>query len=154
MALPDLTPRDLTTVAAGPTPVNEDCSVLIHLDSTIIGKASDAQPIAASGSPLRCRAAVSWWERSATDIGYRDFVAFCGSGLLTAIVGSIEDRDQEIAPTMSRNQRFAIGRMLPQVAHTHRCGPANPAAIPKHIELVISLTSCVSLTTLGRGAAY
>ena len=65
----------------------------LNLDSTLVGKASDAQRSAASGSPLALQ------ERSRTDIGYRDFVVSCGSGLQTAIVGIIEDRDQEIAPT-------------------------------------------------------
>ena len=36
-------------------------------------------------------------EIAPTGIGYRDFVVSCGSGLLTAIVGIIEDRDQEIS---------------------------------------------------------
>ena len=66
-------------------------------------------------------------EIAPTDIGYRDFVVSCGSGLQTAIVGIIEDRDQEIAPTKSRNQRFAIGRSFPQGAFTRRLmtGSAN-----------------------------
>ena len=42
-------------------------------------------------------------EIAPTDIAYRDFVFSCGSGLLTAIVGIIEDRDQETAHTNSRN---------------------------------------------------
>ena len=46
-------------------------------------------------------------EIAPTDIGYRDFVLSCGSGLLTAIIGIIEDHDQEIAPTKSRSQRSA-----------------------------------------------
>ena len=59
-------------------------------------------------------------EFAPTDIAYRDFVFSCGSGLQTAIVGIIEDRDQEIAPSMSRTQRFAITRSLPQGAFSRR----------------------------------
>lgn len=43
------------------------------------------------------------------------------------MVGFIQDRDQEIAPTKSRSQRIALGAPTGdhlQGAHMHCCGPA------------------------------
>ena len=85
----------------------------VNVDSTIIGKAQTHNVSAASTIQTGRILGMDRYknrdqEIAPTDIEYRDFVASCGSGLLTAIwvneiataiVGIIEDRDQEIAPT-------------------------------------------------------
>ncbi len=47
-------------------------------------------------------------EIAPTDLEYRDCVVSCGSGLLTAIVGIIEDRDREIYKALLLDVSFLL----------------------------------------------
>ena len=79
---------------------------MVNLDSKIIGTASDAQRVEASGSPLRCRTTMPGGKSRSGDLPQASASRVCGSGLLTAM-------------------EFLIRRSLPQRAHTRRCGPGN-----------------------------